>query len=211
MSLGLKNRIKRLWKHWENYSVEEWNGQYASSKWAYLGSLEQLPRYAVIEGWRRHLKPSGRVLDVGCGEGVLLDQIPAESNIAYVGVDFAETAIDAALRKPRDHQRVHFVCADAMTFDPPMGAGFDVIVFNEVLYYFADPLSLLHRYRRFLAPAGILIVSIFHANVHTWTTVNAELGDSGVQRIVLHEVASDKRWYLGVYAPDRGQELETRE
>src|SRR6185369_1904542 len=123
------NRIRRLVsrRRWEDYSVEEWNRQYASSTWTYLASLEQVPRYSVIEGWRSRLKPAGSVLDVGCGAGTLLTHIPRTAGVIYTGVDLAQFAVDQAVTKIRDASRERFVCADLVTFEPPPDSMFDVI------------------------------------------------------------------------------------
>src|SRR5215510_15813301 len=111
---SMLGRIRRFVRRqdWEQHSVDEWNRQYISSAWRYLSGLEQPPRYAVIEAWRRRLKPSGSVLDLGCGEGTLFDQIPASARVQYTGVDVAQVAIDTAMHKIRDASLQRFVCAD---------------------------------------------------------------------------------------------------
>src|SRR5215468_874043 len=115
---SMLGRIRRLVRRrdWEQHSVDEWNRQYTSSAWRYLSGLEQTPRYAVIEAWRRRLKPSGSVLDLGCGEGVLFEHIAADEGVDYTGVDLAQAAIDAAAHKIRDAACERFVCADLATF-----------------------------------------------------------------------------------------------
>jgi 2-polyprenyl-3-methyl-5-hydroxy-6-metoxy-1,4-benzoquinol methylase len=194
-------RIKRLVtrRHWEDYSVEEWNRQYTSSSWKYLASLEQVPRYAIIEGWRRRLKPAGSVLDLGCGEGALLEHLPPAGGVTYTGVDLSQVAIDVAVTKIRDESRERFVCADLRTFEMPAGSAFDVIVFNEVLYYLADPVSVVQRYRASLATGGLVIVSIFHENDRIWKVINQSLASECLQTTVVNELSSGKSWYLGVY------------
>jgi 2-polyprenyl-3-methyl-5-hydroxy-6-metoxy-1,4-benzoquinol methylase len=197
-------RIKRIVSRgprWERYSLDEWDRQYATSTWDYLTGLEQAPRYAVIEGWRRRLKPTGSVLDLGCGEGVLFDQIPPAARVTYTGVDLSEVAIESAVRKVRDAALERFICSDLLTFEPPPGSRFDVIVFNEVLYYLADPLSTVRRYRSVLAPDGIIVVSVFHLNQGTWKAIDASLANERLQATVVQDVSSGKRWYLGLYHP----------
>ena len=197
-------RVRRLLSpgpRWERYSIDEWDGQYAASSWDYLSGLEQAPRYAVIEGWRRRLKPTGSVLDLGCGEGVLFDQIPPAAKVSYTGVDLSEVAVASALRKVRDAALERFVCSDLLTFEPPPGSRFDVIVFNEVLYYLPDPLAAVSHYRSVLARDGIIIVSVFHENLGTWKAIDASLATDRLQASVVQDVSSGKRWYLGLYHP----------
>lgn len=198
---GALNRIRRMASlhSWEDHSIDIWDREYSTAFWSYLGGLEQMPRYAVIEGWRHRLKPTGRVLDLGCGEGVLLEQIHGTAAVDYTGVDFSQVAIDVAVTKIRDASIQRFVCADLVTFEPPPGAAFDVIVFNEVLYYLADPRAVVRRYRTSLAPGGLMIVSIFHDNVGTWNAVSTMLADQCLQTTVVRDGSSGKRWHLGLY------------
>jgi 2-polyprenyl-3-methyl-5-hydroxy-6-metoxy-1,4-benzoquinol methylase len=204
-TLSMLNRFRQLVlrQGWENYSAQEWNRQYSSSTWRYLAGLEQAPRYAIIEAWRHRLKPSGSVLDLGCGEGVLFEQIPPAAKVNYTGVDLAQVAIDAAANKIRDASLERFVCADLVTFDPPVGSAFDVIVFNEVLYYVADPPAAVHRYRNALAPDGLIIVSIFHRNVKTWKVIDEALASKRLQTTFVRDLSSGKGWYLGLYQDKR--------
>ena len=139
------------------------------------------------------------MLDLGCGEGTLLEQLPLAGGVTYVGVDLAQVAIDVAVTKIRDESRERFVCADLCTFETPAGSAFDVIVFNEVLYYFADPVSLVQRYRASLATGGLVIVSVFHENERCWKAINQSLASECLQTTVVHELSSGKSWYLGVY------------
>lgn len=194
-------RLKRvaLRQDWEDYSADEWNDQHASATWKYLVGLEQAPRYAVIEGWRHRLKPSGKVLDLGCGEGVLLQQTPTSVRVDYTGVDLSQVAITEAAKRIRDASIERFVCADIESFNPPAGSPFDVVVFNEVLYYVADPAATVNRYRNTLAPEGIIIVSVFHKKVRTWKKVDQSLSNQRLQAAFVRDASSGKAWYLGVY------------
>jgi SAM-dependent methyltransferase len=195
-------RIRRLVSNhpgWERYSLSEWDAQYSGANWTYLSSLEQAPRYAVIEGWRRRLKPTGSVLDLGCGEGVVFDQIPLAPKVRYTGVDLSAVAIASAVTKVRDASLERFVCADLQTFELTPESRFDVMIFNEVLYYLADPLAAVSRYRSVLAPDGIIIVSVFHENLSTWKAIDASLAKERLQATVVQDVSSGKRWHLGLY------------
>jgi SAM-dependent methyltransferase len=74
----------------------------------------------------------------------------------YVGVDVSNVAIQQA--RARASIEARFEVADATTFDP--GEPFDIIVLNEVLYYMDEPERVVEHYEHFLAPDGVLIISM---------------------------------------------------
>lgn len=134
-----------------------WDSQYRDGHWTFLQDLEQMTRYSVIAGYIQALAPRGCLLDVGCGEGILLDRLGSDNYSKFVGIDFAQTAIERALRK--QHPRSIFIQADAEIYVP--NETFDTTIFNEVLYYFADPLDVARRYRAWLRPGGLFITSLY--------------------------------------------------
>ena len=137
-------------------SVERWNTEYASGRWAYLGQLPELSRLSVVVGYLRHFAPGGSVLDLGCGEGFLLQRLQPSDYARYVGVDFSGAAVDkaTALRLPE----ATFVMADVDAYRPT--ETFDAIVFTEVLYYLPDPVRTVERYARHLNAKGVVVVSV---------------------------------------------------
>ena len=106
--------------------------------------------------WCQHFAPHGRILDVGCGEGVLQEHLSSYGD--YTGIDIFPATLAKA--QPRADARTRFVEADARTFTPDQP--FDLIVWNECLYYLQDPIATIARYRDFLAPSGVIIVSMFY-------------------------------------------------
>jgi 2-polyprenyl-3-methyl-5-hydroxy-6-metoxy-1,4-benzoquinol methylase len=144
-------------------SAAHLNAQYEAGTWDYLWSLEELGRFSVLVGYCRQLRPAPAILDVGCGEGILQDRLAPASYARYVGIDFATAAIERAQARLQGSARgtgcAEFVVADATEFRPD--AVFDLIVFNESLGYFADPMAIVRRYEASLAPGGLFIVSIY--------------------------------------------------
>jgi 2-polyprenyl-6-hydroxyphenyl methylase/3-demethylubiquinone-9 3-methyltransferase len=138
-------------------SPTKWEAQYAAGAWDYLGDLKELGRYSVVAGYIRFLKPGGAVLNVGCGAGTLLGGLDESAYSRFVGIDISETAIRKA--SSRSSGKAAFVCADAETYQP--GESFDVIVFNETLYYFEAPLECCRRYESFLRKDGIVITCLY--------------------------------------------------
>ena len=94
----------------------------------------------------------------GCGEGLLAERLKSSPFKSYLGIDLSSSAIDLA-KKSNNDERVSFSCADAGHFESD--SKFDVIVLNEVLYYFENPIQTLDRYLSLLNSEGILILSIF--------------------------------------------------
>jgi SAM-dependent methyltransferase len=136
---------------------DTWESQYRDGRWVYLNGLQQMTRYSVIAGYLQALKKGGFMLDVGCGEGILLDRLGAPNYEQFVGIDWSHVAIEQAQRK--QHPRSVFVQADAQHFVPE--DTFDAIIFNEVLYYFDEPLAVAQRYHAWLRPGGLFITSLF--------------------------------------------------
>ena len=140
-------------------SRSTWEEQWARGGWDFMRDLDELPRYAVIAGLLHRWRPAGSVLDVGCGEGVLWDHLRPLGCSRYVGIDLSQEAIARAGGRADAHAR--FVAAAAESYSPE--ESFDAIVFNESVYYFGDPLATVARYRRSLAPDGVLVVSTFRS------------------------------------------------
>ena len=156
MKLPLWDGLRRSWLRLNQVRRRRrWNRQYAAGEWSWLARPGELARYGVVSMYALELKPGGKVLDVGCGEGLLRDRLHPRAFSEYVGVDFEEPIRRAA---PRIDDRTRFVVADMNFF--VADAAFDTIVFNESLYLFRDVAGALLRYESFLAPGGILVVSM---------------------------------------------------
>ena len=136
-----------------------------------MGDLDEMAHYAVLVGYVVALKRRGALLDVGCGDGVLLSQLRGVYG-AYLGIDFAEPIARAQSRHAATPS-VRFAVSDINDF--ATRDQFDVIVFNESLYYLHEPLRGLQRYARFLAPDGVLLISM-HVTPRTtalWAEIDA--------------------------------------
>jgi SAM-dependent methyltransferase len=131
--------------------------EYSNGMWDYLRGSNELARFSVVVGYCHHFKAQGTILELGCGEGILKERLCPLKYSRYVGVDISSEAIRRASNK--QDEKSSFVSEDARVYNP--NQLFDVIVFNECLEYFKDPLSLVRRYERFLEKNGAFIVSIF--------------------------------------------------
>lgn len=135
----------------------EWERAYAAGRWDYLRGLAELGHYSVVAGYCQTLTPAGRVLELGCGEGLLLRVLRGDAYREYLGIDIAAVAIARAQARADTHTA--FAVDDIATFTPPHP--FDAIVFIESLYYLPDATATLTRLTRYLAPGGVFIVSMY--------------------------------------------------
>jgi trans-aconitate methyltransferase len=107
--------------------------------------------------------PSPSILDMGCAGGTLASALPSFSR--YVGVDVSEHAVATARRDPDlarlvESDRVAFEQADLRQYCPDQT--WNVIVFNEVLYYLRTEQAIIEveRYAKFLSPDGIFCITM---------------------------------------------------
>ena len=182
---------------------QQWERQYAHGEWDCLRRIDELAHYSAIAGYCRYLKDSGSILDIGCGEGILRNALRGFEYSRYVGVDIAAEAIRRASRIQDD--RACFVRANAERYDP--GRRFDIIVFNECLYYFDDPAGVLRRYEGSLAKGGIVIVSM-HATERSRRIWKAIENDHRAEDEVQVTHRSGVSWTIKVFVPARSGEVE---
>ena len=99
----------------------------------------------------RFVEP-GRLLDVGCGPGFLLEQARERGWFA-AGVDPSPFSVAQAHRKG-------FEAFEGMLEDVALPAGwFDALALLQVVEHMSDPRPLLARCRELLRPGGALLVA----------------------------------------------------
>ncbi|MEW6364175.1 MAG: SAM-dependent methyltransferase [Acidobacteriota bacterium] len=102
----------------------------------------------------------GRVLDVGCGIGVLTGKLAWRAD-CLDAIDIARPAVERARRLCRHHRHLSFRSPDVLHFSARRP--YDLVVCSEVLYYMWDPVwvrrAVKRKLERLLAPNGHLITS----------------------------------------------------
>jgi len=139
---------------------------YPTGYWHEPGRLAETYRRLVIRDHvrfaRRALKDGRRVLDVGCGSGLLLRELRAtKPDLKVMGLDASTQAAAIAWRA----KRVPVVTAD-LTCPPLPEASFDLITMYHVLEHLNNPAAYVEAARRLLAPGGKLVAQV--PNLDCW-------------------------------------------
>lgn len=176
----------------------DWDNEYGSGQWSYMRGVGDLARYSLIVGYYDFYKAGGSILDVGCGEGILQQKLAALGYRHYVGVDISANAILRAAT--RTNACTEFRHADIESFVPHQK--FDLIIFNEVLSYCSDPVSIVRRLADSLAPAGIMIASNWMAGVGRRKSLQIWRLIDSIAEIIDSTTAFNREvWAIKVFRP----------
>ena len=161
-----------------------------------MHDIEQFPRYALISALCDKLHPAAKVLDIGCGEGILFSWLHLCKQ--YVGIDLSHIAIEKAITRYGLNQRGRFICSSAESYCNSSDERFDIIVFNEVLYYFRDVVEVISSYDRHLTDTGYFLASVSSFEPKTWNVVKEFLGHRFVMEVNVEERTVNKTWNIAV-------------
>ena len=133
--------------------------------------LQFVERFVVLSGLR--------VLDVGCGGGILSEAL-AERGASVLGIDLAESALQAA-EAHRAGQAVEYRLESSRE-TAARGEVFDVVTCMEMLEHVADPAAVLRDIHALLKPGGWAFFSTINR------TLKARLGAVYAAEYLLHLV-----------------------
>lgn len=140
----------------------------ASSWWDPKGSSRPLhelnpARLNYING-RCDLKEK-RVLDVGCGGGILAEAMAAKGAMV-TGIDVADKALAVArLHLLESGLSVDYQATTVEEFAASDSGSFDVITCMEMLEHVPDPSSVIQSIARLLKPGGHVFLSTINRNL----------------------------------------------
>lgn len=109
-----------------------------------------------------------RVIDVGCGGGLLSEGMAA-MGAQVTGVDLSEKALSVArlhLYESGHAVDYRLISAEAMATESP--AGFDVVTCLEMLEHVPDPASTVTACARLVKPGGQVFLSTLNRNAKSY-------------------------------------------
>lgn len=141
----------------------------------------QWKNYASFLDWYRQTEPymfeivghhdwrGTRVLEVGCGQGPLVNHL-AGLGASMVGVDISDASLRRAAEGSRElgwHDRVRLLQSDAERL-PFSDHAFDAVVSVGVLHHTPDTAAAIEEIRRVLKPGGLAIVMLYRTGNPKW-------------------------------------------
>lgn len=150
-----------------NQGESAFNKQWEDGTWDYMDlvAAERLRNAAIgavlVQKYCRPVE-NCTILEVGCGEGAVVDFLTPSQREKYTGFDVSEHAITIAkTKRPTGSSGggPHFIHANAHDINFTPDQTFDAIIFSEVLYYLEHE-NAIDKFVQYLAPSGVVIISL---------------------------------------------------
>ena len=138
--------------------------------------LQFVERFVVLSGLR--------VLDVGCGGGILAESMARRGAAAVTGIDLAEKSLKTAEAHARmggvDNVRYRCVSVEDLAAENPHG--YDVVTCMEMMEHVPDPASVIRACAKLAKPDGMVFFSTINRNAKSY--LHAILGAEYVLNLV---------------------------
>lgn len=109
-----------------------------------------------------------RVLDVGCGGGILSESM-SERGADVVGIDLADAALSVArLHALETGAKLEYLSISAEDYAEQHAASFDVVTCLEVLEHVPNPASTVAACAALVKPGGAVYLSTINRNPKSW-------------------------------------------
>ena len=130
-----------------------------------LANIERFwPKKARLAASSSHPLTGLRVLDIGCGGGLLAEPM-ARLGASVTGIDVTETAIMAATAHAKQaNLDINYFCSTAEDL-AGTGVIFDVIYASEVIEHVADRGLFIRAIASMLDPKGVVIVTTINRSL----------------------------------------------
>ena len=162
MDLGLLKRI--YWRILRGLGFKQaaWDKQFKEGKWCDEPHSHYTVRLAI------QLCDGGKLVEFGCGEGILPRMLPSGAFSQYVGIDISKVAIERAESKARKAGVQHCLFAQGDMAGWEGTDSVSLILLEECLYYLtpSEMEQFLTRCCESLTPQGHLLVIVHSARKH---------------------------------------------
>lgn len=122
--------------------------------------LEFIRQRAPIQG--------SRLLDVGCGGGILSEAL-AQAGAEVTGLDLAANTLEAArVHAEAQGLDIHYQLADILSFAKAHPRAYDHITCMEMLEHVDEPAAVVHALAQAVKPGGWVFLSTLNRNPKSW-------------------------------------------
>jgi len=190
MSIPTERHLRELYELRSQYLDWELGTGYLGFFSEYAGTRYTFTRrMEVISQIFPELDPEFRILEIGCGAGLLCFKL-AQMTKAVVGIDISFFVLDFANRVKEylQYENVSFQIGDAenLTFQDRV---FDLVVCSEVLEHLISPGKALSEIRRVVKDTGMIILT-------TPSAISLSNISMSILRIFNRHIESEKNIYF---------------
>ncbi len=112
--------------------------------------------------------PNRKVLDVGCGGGLLTEAMSAAGALV-TGLDANKSLIEVASQHAQQSElEIEYIAGTAEKFAEETGERFDLVTCMELLEHVPDPGPIFAACRKLLKPNGHIIVTTLNRNLRSY-------------------------------------------
>lgn len=156
---------------------EFWNSNPCGGRWGsyreFLDWYRSVEPY-MFETLARHQWDGKKVLEVGCGQGPVVNHLAPLGPSRMVGMDMSDASLRRAQEGVRElgHKTVSLFHADAERL-PFADGSFDAVVSFGVLHHTPDTDGAVQEVRRVLKPGGTATVMLYRTGNPKWWATHA--------------------------------------
>lgn len=132
---------------------DEWSETYEEGIWSYYFSLANKKILELLKG---RVSSSANILDVGCGPGLLIEQLAQNFTGEIVGLDISPKMIEFAKKRCSDFKNVEFINTDIESAGT--NKKFDAIVCMNSFHHYNDHVNVLKDLGKLLNEDGTIIL-----------------------------------------------------
>ena len=113
-------------------------------------------RFSVIQKMKKHLPaPSEPVLEIGCGNGIVINQMEKHMGYKIDGCDLNKYALDLAKKTNGD-----LMVYNIYDKDPKMTKKYSMVILLDVIEHIEDDVDFLKAACAHLKPGGKVLVNV---------------------------------------------------
>ena len=138
-----------------NKSEKFWDK--SASKFDQEGKKDEQTYIKIIDRTKKYLKTSDTILDLGCGTGLISNEIAGCVKLIHA-IDISSNMIEIAKNKADDRKIQNIDYTHSTIFDEKYKSGsFDVILAFYILHLVQDTQKTIQKINDLLKPGGLVI------------------------------------------------------